>query len=93
MGIPTVLIGFLPTYESIGITAALLIVLLRMLQGMAIGGEFTSSIVFLAEHSPPTRRGFFSSWAMFAATVGTLLGSAVGAALSNVLSEEALTEW
>jgi MHS family proline/betaine transporter-like MFS transporter len=60
---------------------------------MAVGGEFTASIVFLAEHSPLRRRGFFSSWAMFAATTGTMLGSAVGAALSNLLSPEALASW
>lgn len=93
MAIPTMLMGLLPTYESIGIGAALLIVGLRMLQGIAIGGEFTSSIVFLAEHAPAGRRGFFASWAMFAATLGTLLGSAVGAALSNAIGAEALVSW
>jgi len=93
MAIPTVLMGLLPTYATIGVAASVLIVLLRMLQGMAVGGEFTSSIVFLAEHSPPRRRGFFSSWAMFAATAGTMLGSAVGAAMTGLLSPEALTAW
>jgi MFS transporter, MHS family, proline/betaine transporter len=93
MAIPTVLMGLLPTYASIGIFASLLIVILRMFQGMAVGGEFTSSIVFLAEHSPAGRRGFFASWAMFGATTGTMLGSAVGAALSNLLSAEALAAW
>lgn len=93
MAIPTVLMGLLPTYAAIGVTASFLIVLLRMFQGMAVGGEFTSSIVYLAEHSPTRRRGFFSSWAMFAATTGTMLGSAVGAILSSVLSEQALSDW
>ena len=93
MAVPTVLMGLLPTYASIGMAASFLIVLLRMFQGMAVGGEFTSSIVFLAEHSPPGRRGFFASWAMFAATTGTMLGSAVGAALSNVMTEAALADW
>lgn len=93
MAVPTVMMGLLPTYQSIGVTAAFLIVLLRMLQGMAVGGEFTSSIVFLAEHSPAQHRGFFSSWAMFAATAGTMLGSAVGAGLSRLLSPEALSTW
>ena len=93
MAIPTVLMGLLPTYAAIGVTASFLIVLLRMFQGMAVGGEFTSSIVYLAEHSPARRRGFFSSWAMFAATTGTMLGSAVGAVLSGVLSEQALADW
>lgn len=93
MAIPTVLMGLLPTYATIGVAASFLIVLLRMFQGMAVGGEFTSSIVFLAEHSPPRRRGFFASWAMFAATTGTMLGSAVGAAMSNLMSPEALAAW
>jgi len=93
MAVPTVLMGLLPTYATIGIAASLLIVALRMLQGMAVGGEFTSSIVFLAEHSPARRRGFFTSWAMFAATTGTMLGSAVGAGMSAFLSPEALSAW
>ncbi len=93
MAIPTVLMGLLPTYATLGVTASILIVVLRMLQGIAVGGEFTSSIVFLAEHSPPRRRGFFASWAMFGATAGTMLGAAVGAFLTNVMSAEALAAW
>ena len=93
MAVPTVLMGLLPTYETIGIGASLLIVLMRMFQGIAVGGEFTSSIVFLAEHSPTGRRGFFASFAMFGATTGTMLGSAVGGLLTNVLSPEALASW
>ena len=93
MAIPTVLMGLLPTYATIGIAASFLIVLLRMFQGMAVGGEFTSSIVFLAERAPPSRRGFFASMSMFGATTGTLLGAAVGAALSRALSAEALVSW
>ncbi len=93
MAVPTVLMGLLPTYESIGMAASLLIVVLRMCQGVAVGGEFTSSIVFLGEHAPPERRGFFSSFAVFGATTGTMLGSAVGAALTNVMTPEALAAW
>jgi MHS family proline/betaine transporter-like MFS transporter len=93
MAIPTVLMGLLPTYAMIGVAASVLIVILRMFQGMAVGGEFTSSIVFLAENAPQKRRGFVASFAMFGATFGTMLGSAVGGALSNVLSPEALASW
>jgi len=93
MAIPTVLMGLLPTYATIGIGASFLIVLLRMFQGMAVGGEFTSSIVFLAEHAPQKRRGFIASFAMFGATFGTMLGAAVGGALGNLLSPEALASW
>jgi MHS family proline/betaine transporter-like MFS transporter len=93
MAIPTVLMGLLPTHAQIGVTASFLLVLLRMLQGMAVGGEFTSSIVFLAEHAPRKRRGFVASFAMFGATFGTMLGSAVGGALSGILSPEDLASW
>ncbi len=93
MAVPTVLMGLLPTYETIGIAASLLIVLLRMCQGIAVGGEFTASIVFLAENAPPRRRGFFASFSMFGATTGTMLGSAVGGLLTSVMSAEALAGW
>lgn len=93
MAIPTVLMGLLPTYASIGITASLAMVALRMCQGLAVGGEFTASIVFLAEQSPTRKRAFVTSWAVFGATAGTMLGAAVGAALSSALSPEALETW
>jgi MHS family proline/betaine transporter-like MFS transporter len=64
-----------------------------MFQGMAVGGEFTASIVFLAENSPAKRRGFFASFAMFGATFGTMLGSAVGGLLTNLLTAEQLESW
>jgi MHS family proline/betaine transporter-like MFS transporter len=93
MAIPTVLMGLLPTHAQIGAAASFLLVILRMFQGMAVGGEFTSSIVFLAEHAPQKRRGFVASFAMFGATFGTMLGSAVGGALSGLLSPEDLASW
>jgi MHS family proline/betaine transporter-like MFS transporter len=93
MAIPTVLMGLLPTYATIGVAASFLIVLLRMFQGMAVGGEFTASIVFLAENSPARRRGFFASFAMFGATFGTMLGSAVGGLLTRLLTAEQLASW
>jgi len=93
MAIPTALMGLLPTYATIGVAASVLIVLLRMLQGMAVGGEFTASIVFLAENSPAKRRGFFASFSMFGATFGTMLGSAVGGFLTRLLTSEQLTGW
>jgi len=93
MAIPTVLMGLLPTYATVGIAASIMMVALRMCQGLAVGGEFTASIVFLAEHAPAGRRGFVTSWAIFGATAGTMLGAAVGAAVSNALSPEALASW
>lgn len=93
MAIPTFLMGLLPTYASIGLAAPVLLVFLRMLQGIAVGGEFTSSIVFLAENAPPGRRGFFASFSMFGATAGTMLGSLVGGALRDTLTPQALAAW
>jgi MHS family proline/betaine transporter-like MFS transporter len=93
MAVPTVLMGLLPTYDTIGIAASVLIVVLRMCQGIAVGGEFTASIVFLAENAPARRRGFFASFSMFGATTGTMLGAAIGALLTNAMSAEALASW
>jgi len=93
MAIPTTLIGLLPTHAHIGVAAGILLTLCRLLQGLAIGGEFSGSIVFIAEHAHNKRRGLYGSWAMFSAFAGLLVGSGVGALVSNVMSTEALNEW
>lgn len=93
MAVPTCMIGLLPTHETIGIAAPILMIGLRMMQGLAVGGEYTSSIVFLAEHAPPGQRAFYSAWSMFGAVGGILLGSAVGALLSTVLDTAELHSW
>ncbi len=79
MTIPTTLMGCLPTYQHIGITASLLMIACRLLQGLAVGGEFTGSMVYIIEHAPEQRRGFFGGLAMTSPFVGLLLGSAVAA--------------
>ncbi len=93
MAIPTFIIGLLPTHEQIGVTAAILMVLMRMLQGLSVGGEYTGSIIYLTEHAPKQRRGLFGSFSPVGATIGILLGSAVGALLNSNLSESAMHEW
>lgn len=93
MAIPTALIGCLPTYEQIGIAAPLLLVILRALQGFAIGGEFTGSMVFLVEHAPQARRGFWGSWASFSAVIGVIFGSMVVASLNSYLAPEVMESW
>ena len=93
MAIPSGMIGILPDHATIGVSAAVLMVLMRMLQGMAVGGDYTSSIVSLAEQAPSKRRGFFTSWTLVGAVGGILLGSGVGALLSNLLSAEAVADW
>ena len=93
MAIPTFLVGVLPTYDDIGIAAPILIVLLRMLQGVSVGGEYTGSFVFLTERAPKGKRGLYSSWSITGAMGGILLGSAVGALVTNLMTESALTSW
>ncbi len=86
MGGGTTLIGLLPTHAEIGTAAAGLLVALRILQGLSVGGEYPGSIVFLVEHAPSQRRGFYASWPMFGSTVGFLLGSAIASLMSNLLA-------
>lgn len=75
MAIPTTLIGCLPSYQNIGIWAPCLLILCRLLQGLAVGGEFTGSIVYLIEHAPQGKRALYGSLAMSSAFIGLLLGS------------------
>ncbi len=93
MAIPTFIIGVLPTHDQIGFSAAILMVLMRMLQGLSVGGEYTGSIVFLIEHAPKDKRGFFSSFSMTGATLGILLGSGFGALITSMLTEAELASW
>lgn len=90
MAIATTLIGLLPTYHQIGIWAAVLLTILRLFQGLSVGGEYTTSVSFLVEHAPPNRRGLIGSFGLFGAVLGILLGSAVGAVLTGFLSHDAL---
>ena len=93
MAVPTVLMGLLPTYETIGLAAPILLVTFRMIQGLSVGGEYTSSLVFLVENSPQNRRAFGAIWGVWGAGAGILLGSAVGALLTNVLPEAQVATW
>jgi MHS family proline/betaine transporter-like MFS transporter len=90
MAIPSFLIGLLPDAAHIGLAAPVLLILLRMLQGIAVGGEYMASAVFLVEGAEPGRRGFMGSWGPFGASAGTLLGSAAGAIVNAVLPPEAV---
>jgi MFS transporter, MHS family, proline/betaine transporter len=93
MAIPTVIVGLLPTYETIGIAAPLALTLCRFLQGLSVGGEFTGSVTFLVEHAAPSQRGYIGSWAGFSAQVGALLGSGVGAFVASIMTDKALHQW
>jgi MFS transporter, MHS family, proline/betaine transporter len=93
MGAATTAIGLLPDHGEIGTSAAVLLVLFRILQGLSVGGEYSGSIVFVAEHAPAHRRGLDASWPQFGAVVGFLLGSAVGALTANVFGQDAMDTW
>ena len=93
MAIPTFLIGALPGYSTLGVLAPAALTLLRMVQGLSVGGEYTSSMVFLVEHAPKGRRGFMGALTACGAGVGTLLGSAIGAGFAASMSAAALEEW
>ncbi|AAU92247.1 major facilitator family transporter [Methylococcus capsulatus str. Bath] len=93
MAVPTVLMAFLPTHASAGIAAPVAIVLLRIVQGLSVGGEFTNSLVFLVENAPGERRAFTAVWGSWGASAGILLGSGAGDLLTHVLSEEQVLNW
>src|SRR3954464_9665400 len=73
MGSSTFLVGVIPTSESIGMSAAITLVALRILQGLALGGEYGGAATYVAEHAPQNRRGFYASWIQTTATMGLFL--------------------
>ena len=93
MGLATFLVGVLPDYASIGIAAPLLLVALRILQGLAIGGEFGGAIVYVAEHAPPGRRGLHTSFIPAMALGGLLLSLAVIAATRAAMTPAEFSAW
>ena len=93
MAVPTFLIGVLPGYDVLGLAAPALLTLLRMLQGLSVGGEYTTSIIFLVERARPERRGVVGAVADLGAVSGILLGSATGAVLEWVMPAGAVEAW
>jgi MFS family permease len=92
-GVATFLIGLLPTYASIGGTAAILLVVLRFAQGVAVGGEWGGAVLLSSEYGDPRRRGLWASAAQIGPPAGTLLANGVIALLGLLMSEEAFTSW
>ena len=90
MAFPSFFIGLLPDTTRIGLAAPVLLLLLRMLQGIAVGGEYMASAVFLVEGSEPGKRGLMGSWGPLGASAGTLLGSAAGAIVNATMSPAAV---
>ncbi len=93
VGVATFLMGCLPTFDQIGYWAPALLVILRFIQGFAVGGEWGGAVLLVAEHSPNKSRGFWSSWPQSAVPLGNLLATAVLFILSSVLSSEDFLGW
>ncbi|KAA2236930.1 MHS family MFS transporter [Salinarimonas soli] len=89
MGVSTFLVGLLPSYNQIGWAAPVALIVLRMLQGLALGGEYGGAAVYVAEHAPVGRRGFYTAWIQTTATVGLLLSIAVIVTLRLSMGEQA----
>ncbi|HEX8559732.1 MAG TPA: MFS transporter [Pyrinomonadaceae bacterium] len=93
MGGATALIGVLPTYATIGLAAPAALLLIRVLQGLALGGEYGGAAVYVAEHVPDGRRGFYTSFIQITATLGLFVSLAVILAVQNTMSREAFASW
>ena len=93
MGLSTALVGVLPTYAQIGIWAPILLVSLRLAQGLALGGEYGGAATYVAEHAPPGKRGYYTSWIQTTATLGFFLSLAVILACRLGFGEETFRAW
>ncbi|WP_019819658.1 MFS transporter [Saccharomonospora saliphila] len=93
LGLSTAAIGLLPTYGQIGITATVLLVVLRMIQGFALGGEFGAAVLMVSEYGEPRRRGFWASWPQAGAPMGTVLATAVVSLITVFFPGEAFDQW
>ena len=94
MGGSTFLIGLVPSYKSIGMAAPILVLLLRLVQGLALGGEYGGAATYVAEHAPTQRRGFFTAWIQTTATLGLFVSLGVIMAVKDNMSEASFTaEW
>ncbi|QOH79101.1 glycine betaine/L-proline transporter ProP [Plesiomonas shigelloides] len=93
MAISTFCIGLIPSYDSIGIWAPILLLLAKLAQGFSVGGEYSGAAIFVAEYSPDKKRGFMGSWLDFGSIAGFVLGAGVVVVLSSVLGEQRFMAW
>jgi MFS family permease len=93
MGASTALVGLLPTYQTAGVLAPVLLITLRLLQGLALGGEYGGAATYVAEHAPNGKRGLYTSWIQTTATLGLLLALIVNYACRESMSAEAFASW
>ena len=93
MGVSTFIVGLLPNYASIGVAAPVILIILRMLQGLALGGEYGGAATYVAEHAPHGKRGLFTSWIQTTATLGLFLSLMVILGVRTAIGEAAFAEW
>ncbi|WP_426295741.1 MFS transporter [Dyadobacter endophyticus] len=93
MGGSTFLIGLIPSYSSIGYAAPILVLILRLVQGLALGGEYGGAATYVAEHAPVGKRGFFTSWIQTTATLGLFLSLGVIVLAKNILGAKNFADW
>jgi MFS family permease len=93
MGGATAAIGFLPTYHSIGLAAPVILLIIRVLQGLALGGEYGGAAVYVAEHVPDAKRGFYTSFIQITATLGLFMSLAVSIIVQNSMSSAEFSAW
>ena len=93
MGLSTFIVGILPTYASIGVAAPIILIVLRLLQGLALGGEYGGAATYVAEHAPHGKRGAYTAWIQTTATLGLFLSLMVILGSRTVLGEEAFADW
>ena len=93
MGVSTATVGLLPTYESIGMLSPIILVLLRLAQGLALGGEYGGAATYVAEHAPDNKRGLHTSFIQTTATLGFFLSLVVIGVMRRSLDEAAFKEW
>ncbi|WP_298213701.1 MFS transporter [Acidovorax sp.] len=93
MGLSTFIVGILPTYASIGVAAPVILIVLRLLQGLALGGEYGGAATYVAEHAPHGKRGAYTAWIQTTATLGLFLSLMVILGTRTTLGEEAFADW
>ncbi len=93
MGMSTFVVGLLPDYASIGVAAPIILIAVRLLQGLAVGGEYGGAATYVAEHAPRHRRGAFTGWVQTTATLGLLLSLALTLGLREALGEAVFEDW
>src|SRR6476660_354458 len=93
MGGATALIGFLPTYSTIGIAAPIILLLIRILQGLALGGEYGGAAVYVAEHVPDGKRGYYTSFIQITATLGLFVSLIVILVTQSYMTKDAFADW